>query len=301
PGPDYIQSGPGDDRLFGGQGDDHFIANRGDDRIHGGPERHEGLSDAIEFRKSAGDARVDLASGIARGRGRDRLGEIEDVYSARGDDTINGNGDDNQVFSGAGNDVIAAGGGGDWVLSSPGIDMIGGGAGDDHLYAPVVSRGPVYGGPGMDLLHRVRHVNLRKDIARRGKLNLRGIEGATGSSVRDIFLGDDEKNVFEGDLGSDVLDGRGGDDELGGPYEFGIDFITGGEGDDVIEGGPNADSLYGKEGDDTIFGDSPTTAEQSSGDDYLNGGTGFDLLDGGFGRDECRRAEQRVNCEVPRF
>lgn len=49
------------------------------------------------------------------------------------------------------------------------------------------------------------------------------------------------------------------------------------DGDDLIQGGPDADWLWGDGGDDILLG--------GDGDDYLDGGTGNDFLDGGAGRD----------------
>ena len=49
------------------------------------------------------------------------------------------------------------------------------------------------------------------------------------------------------------------------------------DGDDLIQGGPDADWLWGGGGDDILLG--------GDGDDYLDSGTGNDFLDGGAGRD----------------
>jgi len=54
--------------------------------------------------------------------------------------------------------------------------------------------------------------------------------------------------------------------------------ITGGTGDDVLQGTPGDDVICGYSGDDVILG--------RGGDDTLRGDAGDDILIGGLGRDE---------------
>jgi hypothetical protein len=52
-------------------------------------------------------------------------------------------------------------------------------------------------------------------------------------------------------------------------------FVSGGDGDDLLEGGLSRDSLRGDDGDDTLRG--------GVGEDELIGGPGADTLSGGTG------------------
>jgi Ca2+-binding RTX toxin-like protein len=58
---------------------------------------------------------------------------------------------------------------------------------------------------------------------------------------------------------------------------FGLENVTGGDGNDVLVGDAAANELSGGNGDDVLLG--------AGGDDVLSGGTGRDLLVGGSGRD----------------
>ena len=58
---------------------------------------------------------------------------------------------------------------------------------------------------------------------------------------------------------------------------FGRDRLSGGDDDDLLNGGAGRDRLFGDAGDDTLLG--------RSGRDQLFGGTGDDTLSGGLGRD----------------
>jgi Ca2+-binding RTX toxin-like protein len=74
-----------------------------------------------------------------------------------------------------------------------------------------------------------------------------------------------------GGKGNDQLDGAGGDDTLSGGN--GNDTLNGGGGDDVLSGGKGNDTLSGGSGNDTLSG--------GGGNDSMSGGAGDDhfLLD----------------------
>lgn len=294
---DYTVGGPGNDQLYGNQGDDHFKTGPGDDFVDGGGARR---ADSIAFGKAAGAMRIDLSLGVAKGWGTDRLKNLEDVSTGYDNDVIIGNSADNWLYGAGGSDIIAGGGGSDQVHPGPGLDDISGGPGDDFLFKPFTAGRDVYGGAGVDLLMSASHVNLKEDVADHGDIRLHDIEGAEGGPGRDVLIGDSGDNVFEGIWGADVLLGGGGNDTLGSSdVESGNDFMRGGSGNDLITGGADHDSLAGGPGDDVVFGDGDRIVEES-GDDYLEGGLGVDTLDGGPGRDECKQAEQKVNCEPDR-
>ncbi|MGH2724512.1 MAG: calcium-binding protein [Actinomycetota bacterium] len=84
------------------------------------------------------------------------------------------------------------------------------------------------------------------------------------------------KDVVRGGDGDDVLLGGPGDDEVRGG--LGADLLLGGPDDDVLSGGGGEDELRGEEGDDVLRG--------GPRDDQLFGGEGHDVLGGGGGDDQ---------------
>ena len=96
--------------------------------------------------------------------------------------------------------------------------------------------------------------------------------------------GGDGDDVLIGGPGRDRLFGRDGDDSLFGGD--GNDRLYGGRGDDTLSGGDGNDRLYGGRGDDTLFGgDGNDRLSGGKGDDTLSGGDGNDRLSGGKGDD----------------
>jgi serralysin len=108
-------------------------------------------------------------------------------------------------------------------------------------------------------------------------INLNGFvtADALGEQGNDSITGDGNVNLISGGLGNDSIEGNDGDDLLFG--DAGEDRIEGGSGDDDIRGGDGADVLLGDSDQDTIHG--------GDGSDFIQGGTGNDVLDGGLGQD----------------
>ncbi len=114
--------------------------------------------------------------------------------------------------------------------------------------------------------------------------------------------------MIDGGSGNDALDGGAGKDVLsyasaldavtvslltntasGGDAEgdtiAGFEVLTGGEGDDVLEGSILADTINGGGGGDKIDAMPAATLNGGGGDDLLTGGLGTDTLNGGDGDD----------------
>lgn len=105
--------------------------------------------------------------------------------------------------------------------------------------------------------------------------------------------------------GADNLSGGGGDDLIDGDDRLasgsGNDIIAGGEGNDTVYGGLGDDSIDGNGGNDRLYGEPPQlgpsnvsplavginndTISGGEGDDTLEGGEGDDLLNGDAGAD----------------
>ncbi|MGB5556557.1 MAG: Hint domain-containing protein [Paracoccaceae bacterium] len=89
---------------------------------------------------------------------------------------------------------------------------------------------------------------------------------------------------LNGTAGADDIQGNGGDDTIdaGG----GSDTIDGGDGNDYVDGGSGADTITGGAGDDTLYGrQSGDTLDGGAGNDLVDGGAGADILSGGDGDD----------------
>ena len=137
------------------------------------------------------------------------------------------------------------------------------------------------------------------------------IENAIGGDGNDLLVGNQVSNSLRGMRGDDKIYGGDGDDWLDGGAgndtlvaQAGADSLFGGDGDDAIysrtsdmggffddggnymSGGSGADSVYGGLGGDTLFGgDGDDSLVSGAGNDSLFGGTGNDYVNGGDGDD----------------
>jgi hypothetical protein len=134
--------------------------------------------------------------------------------------------------------------------------------------------------------------------------------GASGNDGRDFLRADFSDFTESGDVGVgddthyfgdfriarfeqfDVSGGSGNDWLDGGRYEdtlrggAGQDDVMGGGSNDVLDGGAGADRISGNSGNDSLTGGSgidPLSGD--AGNDTLDGGSGVDMLDGGAGDD----------------
>jgi Ca2+-binding RTX toxin-like protein len=89
-------------------------------------------------------------------------------------------------------------------------------------------------------------------------------------------------NNLSGGNGDDLLNGTPGDDNLSGGN--GKDTLNGLGGNDTLIGGNGGDILNGGDGNDLLQGDD--SDDSSNGKDILTGGAGKDTLNGGNGKDD---------------
>lgn len=193
------------------------------------------------------------------------------------DDTIYGQGGNDQIWGGTGHDTVFGGDGNDTAWGGFGDDMLNGGAGTDTLY----------GGTGDDTLY-----GKAGDDTLRGEDGSDLIYGGTGNDWLVAGNGDDTlygaigNDNLRGDAGDDALYGQDGDDDLRGGD--GDDDLYGGSGDDVLRGGSDRDQLIGGDGADTLFGNNGRDILRGdAGDDTMTGGNGNDdfIFNSGFGHD----------------
>ncbi|MBT3140765.1 hypothetical protein DS909_15865 [Phaeobacter gallaeciensis] len=188
---------------------------------------------------------------------------------------------DDSLTGGDGDDEIYGGGGDDTVDGGDGADSVDGGDGDDVINTggDIGSNLPDRGFPSYDGLPAVPADGDIFD-------DRDTVDGGAGN---DIILTGDDADVITGGTGDDSIDG-GLDD----------DTISGGADNDLIVGGEGADSIDAGDGDDMVYGgldpsfpdrlnirddgtDGPADVEQTNGLDYIDGGAGNDTL---YGQDD---------------
>jgi Ca2+-binding RTX toxin-like protein len=309
-GNDDLLGGGGADRIGGARGNDGIFGGPGDDRLSGG----RGRTDILVFDAAPHAVTVNLARGIARGHGNDRIGGFEAVIGSSHDDRLRGSGGSDFLLGERGADEIIGGGAPDNFAGGPGNDSFVGGSGQDVVFYDEAASGVT--------------VDLQQGTATgEGSDSLDSIEGIAGSRFNDSLTGDAGDNVWLPLGGNDTVDGAAGFDTVfydlaggsitgnlqteqvtgegtdtltnienlsGSPFadtltgDGAANILEGLAGADVLDGGANNDLLLGGRGNDQLSG--------NVGNDSLIGGPGTDTLDGGDGNDECD-GENEVNCE----
>ena len=250
--------------LNGGNGNDVFVAGDFQEQFNGG----EGI-DLLTYEVSTAGVNVDLISKTLSGgnaTGDTLVGGIINVTGSAFNDSITGDGLQNELVGWDGGDVIRGMGGSDQLFGNDGDDQIYGGSGNDMLHG---GNGAdlLDGGEGTDTaswnlyqLHPKGGINrLTNDSSgvvadlqtgKAGQDTLVSIENLIGGVGNDQLFGDDGDNFLGGNAGNDLLDGRGGNDVLLGSR--GDDTLRGGDGDDFLSGGAGINVLDGGDGTDSI-------------------------------------------------
>jgi Ca2+-binding RTX toxin-like protein len=247
---DLLAGREGDDRLDGGSGPDILIAGPGANTLSGGPDTGLDFEDEdfAGYSGSPSPVRVNLAEGRASGWGADTLSSIETVSGSDFNDTLIGDGLDNNFWGGDGNDEIRGAGGADRALF------------DRSVTASLVTGSAT--GEGTD--------------------RLISVEDLQGSDGNDRLTGNGGPNDMNGGLGGrDLLLGGGGEDLLlaGGPST-----LDGGPGQDLLAGRRDSDRLLGGPGDDALLGqDGNDVLRGGAGEDLLSGEQDDDSIEGGPG------------------
>jgi Ca2+-binding RTX toxin-like protein len=247
-GADSIFSGGGDDTVLGGDGDDLINGQDGDDILDGGAG-----FDYVDFGGASEGVTVNLATGKAKGLGKDTITHFEGVTGSNFADMLIGSDADNAFSGYVGNDTIDGRGGVDIVFfnsSSIGmsIDLRGGTSTSSDL--------------GNDQLVSIENV-----------VATLGADSIDGSGAANLVYANSGADTVTGLGGNDTLSGAAGADSMNGGA--GADTLYGGTENDTLLGGADADLMYGESGGDRLAG--------GAGADTLSGADGLDTLLGGAG------------------
>ena len=182
-----------------------------------------------------GSDQADILSGNA---GRDL------IWGAAGSDLLTGRSGDDSIMAGLGRDEVYGGAGNDLIFAGEGNDTIFGEAGNDVILGEG-ENDKIYAGPGDDLVSGDA-----------------GSDQIFGGEGRDTVLGGQGNDSIDGGLDNDLIFGGDGADEVFGgagddtiwgqamgAFDMELDFLNGGDGNDVLMLG-QADIANGGAGHD---------------------------------------------------
>ena len=288
----------GNDMLDGAGGDDTLVGGNGGDDFVGGA----GTADTVNYNPEGDDLTITVDNVANDGA----TGELDNVHSDNeiitggvGDDTITGSANAETLNGGTGNDTLTGVGGADVLNGGGGTDTASyaGGAGGTITLDNVandpggddVRTENVIGGTGADDITGNAGVN-RLDGGP-------GADSVQGSGGNDTLVGgaDGAVDDYAGGAGRDTLTFAGVATNLdltiggvsgtdGDIIAGSVEVLTGGTGNDTLNGNASANTLNGGPGDDTLFGnDGNDVLNGQVGNDTLNGGAHTDTLNGGNG------------------
>ena len=237
-GPQTLNGGGGGDTLDGGIGPDVMYGGGGTDTV------------TYESRTTSVTATINgVANDGVAGENDNVKPDVENLTGGKHNDTLAGDGDENQLNGGDGGDTLNGLGGAD--------TMNGGGSNDTF----VASAGAdvMFGGVGIDTGDYSARVG-----AQNVSLDQQANDGNVGEGdnlfAEQVFGGSGPDQIT-GNAESNFLEGRGDDDT-----------ISAAEGVDFIDGGNGADTIGAGDGDDQI-----SNGTAADGADTVAGGPGVDL------------------------
>jgi Ca2+-binding RTX toxin-like protein len=252
----YVQAGAGDDTITGSSGNDEIYTGTGNDTVNGGA----GFDYVYLFRDSQ-------TSNITINSSSFQQIEYIDARTGSGNDTIDLSSVGYAVIrAGAGDDSIIGSSGNDTIYTEAGKDTVNGGAGDDSIYGgnpfvnSVVTGDSLTGGAGFDRVFittpstgfNLTYTNVNNGTFTDGGIikEIEGLYVQGGSGDDNInapaasyvsLLGFDGNDTLTGGIGNDNLDGGNGNDILNGGA--GDDNISTGTGNDTVNGGAGVDRI----------------------------------------------------------
>jgi len=306
-GDDYLEGGTGADQLNGGDGIDTIGYTGEQGGVHvdlgtGYGYTGEATGDLIAYVENIeGTGFDDILAGSSVGN---VLGGND------GNDSLAGGDGGDWLYGGSGNDHLDGGTGDDYLGGGDGDDVLNGGAGADSFDAGTGTDTASYAGSSAAVSIMLDAGDGYSSCHGGDAEGDRpfSIENVDGSQWNDILVGDAGANALSGAAGDDSLAGAAGADHLdggagndtvvywntGSTAGLTIDLATGvghngdAEGDtftgiENVTGGPGNDVINGNDGANTLFG--------WNGNDVLRGAAGADRLDGGTGTDSVMYSE----------
>ena len=227
--------------ITGGAGDDTLEGDDGNDRLNGGAGTDEmtgGAGNDTYYVDNIGDSVTELPGGgidtVRTTLSSYTLGAEFDrvIFTSTGNFTGTGNALANVLTGGAGNDTLIGLGGNDRLDGGPGADTMVGGAGNDAYYVDNVGDTVTeLAGEGIDTVRTtLASYTLGTEVER---LTFAGTGNFTG-------IGNGLANIITGGAGNDTLEGGDNDTLKGGG---GNDTLLGGQNDTLLDGGADIDAL----------------------------------------------------------
>ena len=288
-GNDTLTAASNNDSLVGGAGNDVYILSGASDTIldsSGIDEVRLGYASALytlgagleNLTNSFNSATVLVGNGVANvitggtaadsiyggegnsagdslsgGTGADIL--VGGAYTGSfANDSLDGNGTENDTLDGGSqNDSLYGGGGNDLLIGGSENDLLRGGDGDDTLRGGT-GTDTIIGGAGVNTVDYTGStagvsVNLSSMTATGGDATgdtIQGIQNVTGSAQNDTLVGDGNANRLDGAAGNDSITGAAGDTLVGGTGNdtFSIDTsILNVASLGSVDGGANTDTV----------------------------------------------------------
>lgn len=199
-GANLLFANDGDDTVLGRRGDDLLGGGMGDDLINGGGGR-----DTASFNGSQSGVHVDLTKVGAQdtGRGIDLLISIENLIGSPENDTLTGDGGDNELTGHKGDDFLYGGAGADTLNGGTGDDFLTAGGGDDVINGGVGVDTVSFGGGLANLTADLR-VQTAQDTGV-GLMVLKSVENVIGGIGADDFTANGAANNFNTGPGDDIF------------------------------------------------------------------------------------------------
>ena len=251
-----LSGGAGDDTLEGLGGGDSFVLGHGDMLIGGG---HGVNGDTASYANAGTGVTASLLDSI-QNLGADALydtyTDIQNLLGSSHNDSLYGDGNNNRLDGGDGNDVLYGGAGDDKLFGGIGNDTLIGGLGVDKLdgggsvQTGIASDHTLAGGNTASYATATGAVvaslttGITDGSGEAYKDSFTDIENLTGSNNGDTLIGDEKNNILTGGTGDDILEGMG---------------RTGLNGGDLIDGGghgPNGDTASYAHAGPTVSGGS---------------------------------------------
>lgn len=210
---DTLTGDSGSNTLNGGAGDDFLEGMAEADILNGGVSG----SDTAVYSQATTAVTASLMDAAADNSGTDAAGDtyisIENLTGSSHDDTLIGKTGSNILIGGAGNDVLEGMAGSDQLIGGSGSHDVA-----SYSRAGLNSSGSDTTAIGLGVTATLTSVfNAGAQVSGSGDAagdSYSGIEDLTGSSYNDTLIGDSADNILTGGLGNDKLEGMGGADTL---------------------------------------------------------------------------------------